>query len=82
MNVLLDECTPRVLKRLLPEFKIVSVQEMGWMGITNGALLRLAEEQFDVFVTTDKNLRFQQNLTENRLAITSYQRIKFRLSRR
>jgi hypothetical protein len=45
------------------------VQELGWTGITNGALLRLANDQFDVFITTDKNLRYQQNLKGLRLAI-------------
>ena len=69
MKILLDECTPHVLKRLLSDFKIATVQDLGWTGITNGALLRLANDQFDVFITTDKNLRYQQNLTGLRLAI-------------
>ena len=42
---------------------------MGWAGIKNGALLRLAEQQFDVFVTVDRNLEFQQNLKSLRLAV-------------
>ena len=42
---------------------------LGWTGVTNGALLRQADDQFDVFITTDKNLRFQQNLSGKRLAI-------------
>jgi hypothetical protein len=69
MKILLDECTPRLLKRLLSGFEISTVQEMGWTGVTNGALLRQAEGQFDVFITTDKNLRFQQNRTRKQLAI-------------
>ena len=69
MKILLDECTPRLLKRLLSGFEISTVQEMGWTGVTNGALLRQAEDQFDVFITTDKNLRYQQNLTGKQLAI-------------
>jgi predicted nuclease of predicted toxin-antitoxin system len=69
MKILLDECTPRLLKRLLSEFEISTVQDMGWTGVTNGALLAMAEGEFDVFVTTDKNLRYQQNLTGRRLAI-------------
>ena len=69
MKALLDECTPHVLKRLLSDFEIATVQEFGWTGITNGALLRLANDQFDVFITTDKNLRYQQNLKGLRLAI-------------
>lgn len=69
MKILLDECTPRILKRLLSGFDIVTVQELGWTGIKNGELLARAEEQFDVVVTTDKNLRYQQNLSSRRLAI-------------
>jgi len=42
---------------------------MGWTGIKNGDLIRLAEEQFDVFVTSDQNLRYQQNLESRRIAI-------------
>jgi hypothetical protein len=45
------------------------VPEMGWAGIKNGALLQLAAESFDVLLTTDRNLTFQQNLATMRLAI-------------
>jgi len=68
VKILLDECTPRILKRQLPGLAIYTVQEMGWSGTKNGALLRLAEVDFDVFVTTDKNLRYQQNLSGRQLA--------------
>jgi hypothetical protein len=68
VNILLDECTPRILKRRLPALAVSTVQEMGWSGTKNGALLRLAEEHFDVFITTDKNLRYQQNLSGRHLA--------------
>ena len=60
MKVLLDECTPHVLKRLLTNVEITTVQEMGWPGITNGALLRRAEGQFDVLITSDQNWKYQQ----------------------
>ena len=69
MKILLDECTPRLLQRQLPEFEIATVQELGWTGIKNGELLRLAENEFDVFITSDKNLRYQQNLPGSSLAI-------------
>lgn len=69
MKILLDECTPRVLKKLLPELDIHTVQEMGWAGVKNGDLLTAAAEQFDVFITTDKNLRYQQNLSGRKLAV-------------
>ena len=62
MNVLLDECLPRKLKRLLVGHRVVTVPEMGWASVINGALLRLAESVFDVFVTADQNLQYQQNL--------------------
>jgi predicted nuclease of predicted toxin-antitoxin system len=69
MKILLDECTPHVLKRLLTGFEISTVQDLGWSGITNGALLKLAENQFDVLITSDQNLKHQQNLTGRKLAI-------------
>ena len=69
MKVLLDECTPRVVKKRLPMHDISTVQEMGWAGIKNGELLKLAEAQFEVFITTDKNLRYQQNLTGRACAV-------------
>lgn len=69
MKILLDECTPHVLKRLLTGFEIKTVQDQGWSGITNGALLRLADGRFDVFITSDQNLKYQQNLTGRQLAI-------------
>ena len=69
MNILPDECTPRVVKKRLPKLNIQTVQEMGWSGLKNGELLAAAEGQFDVFVTTDKNLRHQQNLKGRKLAV-------------
>jgi hypothetical protein len=68
MNILLDECTPRVVKKRLGGQNISMVQEMGWAGIKNGELLTLAELRFEVFITTDKNLRHQQNLSQRKLA--------------
>ena len=63
MRVLLDECIPRGLRRALPEHEMRTVPEMGWASRKNGELLRLAvEAAFDVFVTMDKGLRYQQNL--------------------
>ena len=69
MKVLPDECTPHVLKRLLTEFDIKTVQDVGWTGIQNGALLRLTEQHFDVFITSDQGLKYQQNLANRQLAI-------------
>ena len=62
MKVLLDECVPRKLRRELAEHEVLTVTERGWSGIKNGELLVLAEVEFDVFLTVDQNLRYQQNL--------------------
>ncbi len=62
MKVLLDECVPRKLRRELAEHEVLTVTERGWSGIKNGKLLVLAEVEFDVFLTVDQNLRYQQNL--------------------
>ncbi|MGH9817198.1 MAG: hypothetical protein ACRD6I_14080 [Candidatus Acidiferrales bacterium] len=48
---------------------VVTVQEAGWSGLRNGELLKRAEPQFNVFLTVDRNLRYQQNLLKNRIAI-------------
>jgi predicted nuclease of predicted toxin-antitoxin system len=69
MRVLLDECTPLIVKKRLPTHNISTVQEMGWAGLKNGELLTLAESLFEVFITTDKNLRHQQNLSGRKLAV-------------
>jgi Domain of unknown function (DUF5615) len=69
VKILLDECTPRVVKKRLPALDIATVQDAGWGGLKNGDLLAAADARFDVFITTDKNLRHQQNLTKYRLAI-------------
>ncbi len=62
MKVLLDECVPRKLRRELPGHEVRTVTERGWSGIKNGKLLRLAEAEFDVFLTVDQNLKYQQTL--------------------
>lgn len=68
MKLLLDECLPRRLKRGLTGHDVSTVPEMGWAGIKNGNLLKLVEPVFDVFVTIDGNLSYQQNLSERDLA--------------
>lgn len=64
MKIIIDESVPHIVKHGLPNGKILSVQEMGWAGIKNGQLLKLVSRDFDLFITSDKNLRHQQNLTE------------------
>jgi hypothetical protein len=69
MKVLLDECVPRKLRRELPEHEVFTVTERGWSGIKNGKLLALAEAEFEVFLTVDQNLKYQQNLEAFNIAI-------------
>lgn len=62
-RVLFDEDVPRPLRYELSGFEIQTVVEAGWAGTRNGELLRRANESFDVFLTADRNLPFQQNLS-------------------
>ena len=67
--MLLDECVPRRLRRELPGHDVRTVNEMGWSGVKNGPLLRRAAQQFDVFLTVDQSVEYQQNLLGLDLAI-------------
>jgi hypothetical protein len=70
MKLLLDECLPEDLKDLILEHEVFSVSDMGWKGIKNGELMkRAAESKFEVFLTADKNLPFQQNISKYDLTI-------------
>jgi hypothetical protein len=69
MRVVLDENLPFGLVRLLDPHDATTVQQEGHSGIDNGELLKLLERRFDVFITADKNLRYQQNLQGRHLAL-------------
>jgi hypothetical protein len=69
VKLLLDECIDRRLAKDLEGHDIRTVPQMGWAGIKNGALLTLAERDFDVFITVDRNLSFQQNLPKFNIAV-------------
>ncbi|GMQ83225.1 MAG: hypothetical protein BMS9Abin05_2715 [Rhodothermia bacterium] len=70
MQILLDENIPRKLKyRLGPNHEVTTVQEKGWAGFQNGALLDAAEGEFEVFITLDQNLEYQQDLEGRPLSI-------------
>lgn len=69
MKVLLDECLPRRLLRDLPEHAVTTVPRQGWDGLEDGPLLLVAQGKFDVFVTMDTNLVYQQNLADTSLCI-------------
>ncbi len=69
MKVLLDACVPRPLRKFLPDHTVHTAQEMGWGQLKNGALLQAVEPQFDAFLTSDQNLKYQQNIAGRKLAI-------------
>ena len=69
MTLLFDENIPHFLKRLLDDFEVTTVQEIGLSGTKNGALLALIDGTYDVFITADKNLKYQQNLATRKIAI-------------
>ena len=62
MRLLLDECVPKRLGSLLAPHVVRTVQQAGWGGIKNGALLARAATEFDAFITVDQGIRYQQNL--------------------
>ncbi len=70
MKVLFDQGTPAPLRAALSNHNVMTAFECGWDRLENGALLAAAEAAgFEVFVTTDQNLRYQQNLAQRRIAI-------------
>jgi len=70
MLVLFDHGTPRSIKRWLPRHAVVEALTRGWDRLTNGELLNAAEQAgFDVLLTTDKNIQYQQNLKGRRIAV-------------
>ena len=69
MRLLLDESLPWRLARLLVGHEVESVQRAGWAGVKNGELLKLAAVEYDVFITADQNLQYQQNLATLPLAV-------------
>ncbi len=82
MRILFDQGTPAPLRHALVGHSVETAFELGWGTLQNGALISAAEvEGFEVFLTTDKNLKYQQNLVGRRLAIvalstTSWPRIR------
>ena len=68
MKILLDEGVPKVIQQRLTKLSISNVEDMGWRGIKNGALLDLMAEQFQVLITADKNFPFQQNLKKRQIS--------------
>ena len=69
MRLLLDECVPRRLRRELSEHEVRTVPEMGWAAKENGELLQLASNLFDVLITTDQRLSYQQDVGRFPIAV-------------
>ncbi len=69
MRVLLDECIDVRLAASLANADVCTVADQGWLGISNGRLLALAAAEFDVFVTVDRNIPFQQHLPKFDIAV-------------
>lgn len=85
MKILFDQGTPAPLRHALTGHTVSTSYEVGWSNLENGDLLKAAESLFDLFITTDKNIRHQQNLSGRRLAIhvlptTSWPKIQQHLS--
>jgi predicted nuclease of predicted toxin-antitoxin system len=69
MRILFDQGTPVPLKQHLSGQQIETAYELGWSRLTNGELLAAAEGRFDVLVTTDRNLQYQQSLSGRELSV-------------
>lgn len=80
MKLLLDECIDRKLVKEFVGYEVKTVPQMGWAGVKNGQLLALAEAEFDVFITVDRNLSFQQNLPQFDMAVIVLQATSNRLA--
>jgi predicted nuclease of predicted toxin-antitoxin system len=70
VRILFDQGTPVPLRRSLNDHLVATAYELGWSTVTNGKLIRLAEQEgYELLITTDTNLCYQQNLTGRRIAI-------------
>lgn len=78
MKILLDECVPWPAHKLLSKHACSTAQQRGWAGIKNGDLIRLAENEFQLFITSDQGIRYQQNLVGRRIAIIELNTNKLR----
>lgn len=69
MKILLDECLDRRPAKEIAGHEVKTAPQMSWAGVKNGELMRLAEAEFDVFITVDRNLSFQQSLPKFDIAV-------------
>ena len=83
MQILFDQGVPRGLTAFLAGHQVTEARKLGWERVSNGALLRLAEDAgFDVLLTTDKNVRYQQNLRGRKISLVVLGRSPWWLVRR
>ena len=85
MNILFDQGTPVPLRNHLTGHTVQTAFELGWSNLENGALIAAAERSFDLLITTDQKLRYQQNLAGRKLSVlvlmtTSWPRIQEQVS--
>jgi hypothetical protein len=70
-RILLDQNAPLGLRRVLSPHEVVAARQMGWSRLSNGDLVRAADESgFDILITCDRNIPYQQNLSGRRIALT------------
>jgi hypothetical protein len=87
MKILFDQGTPVPLRKYLIEHSVTTAYEEGWSNLSNGDLLKAAENKgYQILITTDQNLRYQQNLSERQIAIvvllsTSWPKIRTQLDK-
>lgn len=73
MKILIDECLPKKLKQYLSEFEVNTVSELGWESLKNGELLKQAiSNKFDILLTADKKLKYEQNLKSPNITIVVF----------
>ena len=78
MKILLDECVLWPLHKFLVGHECATAQQRGWGGIKNGDLIQLAEKEFELFITSDQNIRYQQNLAGRKISILELSTNDFR----
>jgi hypothetical protein len=69
MRILFDACCPRPLRKFLPSHEIITVQQMGWEALRNGELLTRVQDEFEVMISTDSNIEYQQQLPSYDIAL-------------
>jgi len=73
MKILIDECLPKRTKSLLTSYTVFTTEEMGWASLENGDLLKAAvESEFDILLTVDKNLEYQQNIKSFNISVVVF----------